>query len=163
MSWYSDLCEPESVIKSNTPLSGNVPRTNFIGKPKTAVPKKSRSREDHIKVKHAWSMALSPVKSLAVNIFVSYMSGNSLQIVTISMVAYMFFISPINQIKSVGSTFKSVQSKTMNRDIRTAMIVYVAFNVISILFGLWKVNKIGILPTKKADWLPEQPTRYYIN
>lgn len=50
-----------------------------------------------LKVKKAWDMALSPSKSIPMNAFMLYMSGNSVQIFSI-MVTLMLLWNSINAV-----------------------------------------------------------------
>lgn len=163
-SWYTDICEPEKVVSSVPKFSGTLPPTSLLSsKPLRPQTKKAKVHESRIRVRTAWTNALGPLKSLLFNVFVSYMSGNSLQIFNITVTVYMFFIGPFNLIRTANSLFSPLQGKSVNKDINAAKIVYILCNLIAMAFGVWKINKLGILPTRQADWVPfEDPPKFYI-
>jgi hypothetical protein len=104
-------------------------------------------------MKKAWEVALAPVKQLPMNLFMSYMSGNSLQIVPITMTAMMFFMTPMKQIFSTKQQFEPLMSKTNSSDITVTMIVYVLCHLLTIGAGIWKLGQMGLLPNTRSDWL----------
>lgn len=57
--------------------------------------------------KRAWEMALGPLKSLPMNLFMMYMAGNSISIFPIMMVCMMAW-RPLKALTATNSTFKSV-------------------------------------------------------
>ena len=80
-----------------------------------------------LQVQKAWQIALQPAKSIPMNIFMSYMSGTSLQIIPI-MTALMLLSGPIKAILSTRSAFKPVLgNKETQSQVQTAMFMYIAF------------------------------------
>lgn len=164
MSWFADVATPAEVVASARAVPGALPRTSLVSnKAFTPTTKKTRVHEERIKVKTAWSTAFAPLKSLFLNMFVSYMSGSGLQILTITMTFYMFFVTPFQQLRSAHAVFSPLSSKATKRDVHAAELVYILCNLAAVAFGLYKVNAMGILPTRPADWVPfEEPTKYYL-
>lgn len=58
--------------------------------------------------KRAWDMALQPIKSLPMNLFMMYMSGNTISIFPIMMIAMMAW-RPVKALMSVNLAFKPLQ------------------------------------------------------
>ena len=69
---------------------------------------KSDQQQQHLLSKRAWDMALQPVKSLPMNMFMMYMAGNTISIFPIMMVAMMVW-RPIKALMSVGAVFKPIE------------------------------------------------------
>lgn len=69
---------------------------------------KNDSQQQHLLSKRAWDMALGPVKSLPMNMFMMYMAGNTISIFPIMMVAMMVW-RPIKALMSIGSVFKPIE------------------------------------------------------
>ena len=69
---------------------------------------KSDQQQQHLLSKRAWDMALQPIKSLPMNMFMMYMAGNTISIFPIMMVAMMVW-RPIQAVMSVGTVFKPIE------------------------------------------------------
>lgn len=108
---------------------------------------------DQLKVKKAWEVALAPAKSLPMNLIMSYMSGNSLQIVPIMMTSMMFFMTPFKQILNTNQAFTNLESKTNTSDIQLTKVVYVICHLLAVVVGVWKLGMMGLLPNTRSDWL----------
>lgn len=120
-----------------------------------------RAHEDRLRLQRAWEVALAPAKSLPMNLFMSYMSGNSLQMVTISMTVYMFFLGPLRQIFDVQNAFAPFSGKTLKAEIRITKGIYVLCQLLVIAAGVWKVGQMGLLPNHNSDWIAwETPVTY---
>lgn len=115
--------------------------------------KGEKSEVRKLKISRAWDIALGSAKSIPISLVVAYFSGNSLQIVTISMVLFSFFINPIKQILQSNQTFGPLKTNETSGSVRVAQGIYIAFNIIAILFGFWKVGQMGLLPTHASDWV----------
>lgn len=62
----------------------------------------------HLMKKRAWDMALQPIKSIPMNLFMMYMSGNTISIFPIMMIAMMAW-RPVKALMSVNPAFKPLQ------------------------------------------------------
>lgn len=124
--------------------------------------KKRKAHEDNLKVRRAWDAALAPVKSLPMTLITGYFTGNSLQMVTMSMVLYMFFLTPLQQMVSVNQVFEPFEGgKSIRSDILITKIVYLMCHCLTVAAGVWKVGQMGLLPNHASDWLAwEQITLY---
>lgn len=69
---------------------------------------RSDQQQQHLLSKRAWDMALQPLKSLPMNMFMMYMAGNTISIFPIMMVAMMVW-RPIQAVMSVGNVFKPIE------------------------------------------------------
>ncbi|KOG99302.1 chaperone EMC4 [Saccharomyces eubayanus] len=107
-----------------------------------------------LQVQKAWQIAFQPAKSIPMNIFMSYMSGTSLQIIPI-MTALMLLSGPIKAILSTRSAFKPVLgNKETQSQVQTAMLMFIAFQGVLMYIGYRKLNSMGLIPNAKSDWLP---------
>ena len=114
---------------------------------------------DTLKMKKAWEIAIAPAKSLPMQAIGQYMAGNSLQIFSIFMV-YTLFKTPIQAIFSLPATFARFESPgTKQRGLFFVKIVYVLTNLLVLGLGVWKVGKMGLLPTTRSDWLAWESAR----
>jgi hypothetical protein len=104
-------------------------------------------------VKKAWEVALAPAKSLPMNVFMSYMSGNSLQIVPIMMTLMMFFITPLKQIVATNQQFAPLYHKSIAGDLNVTKGVYIICHLLAVGVGIWKLGQMGLLPNTRSDWL----------
>ncbi|KAF3941465.1 hypothetical protein ABW19_dt0209438 [Dactylella cylindrospora] len=112
----------------------------------------TQAETDDLKIKKAWEVALAPAKSLPMNMIMMYMSGNSLQIFSIMMTA-MLFMNPLKALSNVGNTFSKFDSESIRSRLLTVKLAYIGLQLLTICFGIWKVNAMGLLPTTRSDWL----------
>jgi ER membrane protein complex subunit 4 len=110
-------------------------------------------------MKKAWEIAIAPAKSLPMQAIGQYMAGNSLQIFSIFMV-YTLFKTPISAIITLPAVFARFDTPgTRQRGLLLVKIVYVLCNLLVLGLGVWKVGKMGLLPTTRSDWLAWETAR----
>ncbi|CAK7903610.1 ER membrane protein complex subunit 4 [[Candida] anglica] len=106
-----------------------------------------------LKVKKAWEVALGPAKSIPMNLIMSYMTGNSLQIIPI-MMTFMLLLNPLRAIFSeTNSSFRNLTTPENGTDILLAKIVFVICQLGCAGVGVWKLNSMGLIPNNRSDWL----------
>jgi len=88
------------------------------------------------------------MKQIPMNLFIMYMSGNSISIFPIMMVG-MLFLRPIKALLSVSATFKAIEGEGAI----LMKLVYLLGHVGCILLAIYKCNSMGLLPTHPSDWL----------
>ena len=74
-----------------------------------------------------------------------YMSGNSLQIFSIMMVA-MAFKNPIMGMLATNQAFEKFESEGNKSSLVMVKAVYVGMQILALALGIWKVNGMGLLP-----------------
>ncbi|VDN05226.1 unnamed protein product [Thelazia callipaeda] len=109
---------------------------------------------DHLVKKRAWDMALQPVKSLPMNMFMMYMSGNTISIFPIMMIAMMAW-RPVKALMSVNPVFKPLQDEHIG-SLLPHKLVFVLGNMVAIAMALYKLHGMGLLPNHASDWLDFQ-------
>ena len=100
---------------------------------------------DKLKLKKAYELAMAPAKQLPMNAFGMYMTGNSLQIFSIMMV-FMLFKAPIQALMNVQGTFQRLESEGNKQQMILAKLAFIGCNFLALALGLWKINKMGLLP-----------------
>ncbi|KAK9472818.1 uncharacterized protein V1510DRAFT_416156 [Dipodascopsis tothii] len=155
-AWLAALLEPPTVKK---PIAGIPDPAGFAKDVAVSTKKQSRDvagpspqQNDQLKVKKAWEVAMGPSKSLPMNAIMSYFSGSSLQIFSLTM-TFMLFSAPVKAIFSVNPMFARFQSETNSAEILKAKLVFILLNLLTIGVGIWKMGTMGVLPTKRSDWL----------
>ncbi|KAK8207821.1 transmembrane protein 85 [Phyllosticta paracitricarpa] len=118
----------------------------------------SAEEMDTLKLKKAWELAIAPAKSLPMNAIGMYMTGNSLQIFSIMMV-FMLFKNPITALFNINRTFANFETPGTSSRLLGVKLVFVATNCLALALGIWKVNKMGLLPTTRSDWLAWEAER----
>lgn len=130
----------------------SVPTTSR-GKTPTDITPAIRIDTDTLKMKKAWELAYSPAKSIPLNLFMSYMTGNSLQVIPLTM-ALMLLWNPLSTIANLtNSTFAKLKTASNSSQILLAKGVFVVGHVACMLIGLYKFYKMGLIPHTEADWL----------
>ncbi|XP_035679466.1 ER membrane protein complex subunit 4-like [Branchiostoma floridae] len=126
---------------------------------KTVTDVSARDKDSSLVAKRAWDVALGPLKQLPMNLFIMYMSGNSISIFPIMMVG-MMFIRPVQAFLSVKSTFKNFEGTQA----LAQKSVYLVSNLLALGLALYKCQAMGLLPTHSSDWLafmdPQQRVEY---
>jgi len=74
-----------------------------------------------------------------------YMSGNSLQIFSIMMVA-MAFKNPIMGMLATNQAFERFESEGTKSSLVMVKAVYVGMQILALALGVWKINGMGLLP-----------------
>ena len=96
-------------------------------------------------MKKAWELAIAPAKQLPMNAIGMYMTGNSLQIFSIFMV-FTLFKTPIMALLNIQNTFARLESEGTRDKMWQVKVVFLACNLMALGLGVWKVDKMGLLP-----------------
>ncbi|TID28617.1 hypothetical protein CANINC_002373 [Pichia inconspicua] len=141
-SVYSDLDAGKFNTNSNSPatnkrLSENLQLVKF-------------------KKKKLWELAATPGKNILINFGMNYMSPNDIQVIPIMML-FMLFVNTFKEMFEVNSRFAAVDSsidaEVDTYDINIMKGIYVLSCVGNLMVGLWKLNKMGLIPNTTSDWL----------
>ncbi|KAF7638857.1 Leucine carboxyl methyltransferase 1 [Meloidogyne graminicola] len=124
---------------------------------------KNEQQQQHLLNKKAWDMALQPLKSLPMNMFMMYMAGNTISIFPIMMVMMMAW-RPIKAILSVNTTFKVLEQE-YGSSLILHKIVFSLGNLAAIALAVYKCHTMGLLPNHESDWLDfmSEPERLQIS
>ncbi|XP_035287094.1 ER membrane protein complex subunit 4 [Anguilla rostrata] len=99
--------------------------------------------------KRCWDVALGPLKQIPMNLFIMYMSGNTISIFPIMMVCMMAW-RPIQALMSMSATFKLLESSSQQW---LQGLVYLVGNLLGSALAIYKCQSMGLLPTHSSDWL----------
>ncbi|XP_055904165.1 ER membrane protein complex subunit 4 [Eupeodes corollae] len=117
-------------------------------------------KDHHLIIKKSWDLALGPLKQIPMNLFIMYMSGNSISIFPIMMVG-MMLIRPIKAMFSTQTTSKLADGAQGSGQ----KLVYFLGNLANVALALYKCQSMGLLPTHASDWLafvePQTRLEYY--
>lgn len=94
----------------------------------------------------AMAIAMKPGQQVAMSAFMMYMSGNNLNIFSISTTSSAI-LGPLASIFQLDKTFGS-----LDVDTSMAKLVYVGLNVAWLAVGLYKMSSMRLLPTTSADF-----------
>ncbi|KAI9497061.1 hypothetical protein BDB00DRAFT_868899 [Zychaea mexicana] len=122
--------------------------------------RQSTAQETHndtaLKIRRAWDVAWSPAKSIPMNAFMLYMTGNGVQIFSVMITAMLFF-QPAKAIMSLQQNFARFESKETATELIVPKLVFLGLHILTMLLGVYKVNAMGLLPTTTSDWLAFLP------
>lgn len=155
---YSDLLSPQVI----QPLADIVAPAGFDidnskSKKVTTIKKPAQSELDELKVKKAWEIATSPAKNIPMNLIMSYMTGSSMQIIPITM-ALMLLWNPLRSIfTETGSAFNGLLNERNSDKLVLPKMVFVICQLLNMAIGLWKLNQMGLIPNREADWISWKP------
>ncbi|EEB07805.1 ER membrane protein complex subunit 4 [Schizosaccharomyces japonicus yFS275] len=110
-------------------------------------------------MKKAWELATSPLKQVPMNAIMAYMSGNSLQIFSITMTVMLVW----NPLKAITRTRKSFQPfiNATYQKLMQPMVAYVLCQCVLMLIAFFKLNWMGLLPTTTSDWIAWEKPREF--
>lgn len=109
-----------------------------------------------------FSLILTCITTLQIpmNLFIMYMSGNTISIFPIMMIG-MMLIRPIKAMFSTQVTSKMAEGAQGTGQ----KLVYFLGNLANVAVALYKCNSMGLLPTHASDWLafvePQTRIEYY--
>lgn len=83
-----------------------------------------------------------------------WMSGNSIQIFSI-IITFTSISTPLKSIFGSGKTFQPFRDGKV--DVAGPRLLYCLLHFGGMLMGLWKLNKLGLLPTHVSDWIGAPP------
>ncbi|KAJ1735139.1 hypothetical protein LPJ61_000702 [Coemansia biformis] len=136
-----------------------------LGGPGSAAAGHARNdtADAELRVKKAWEVAIGPGKSLPMQAFMAWMSGTSVSIFSI-LITGMILMSPLRAIMGVQQAFAGLErgGKSAKVDLTMQKAVFVAINLAGILFGMYRLSIMGLLPTTTSDWLAFLPPKTYV-
>jgi len=112
--------------------------------------RQNESDAANLRNKRSWDLALGPIKQVPQNLFVMYMSGNTLSIFPIMMVI-MMAVRPFKTLFSVNATFKNLDADGSSHLGQKA--VFILGNLVNVGLAMYKCHSMGMLPTYASDWL----------
>lgn len=131
----------------------------FDTSPNSSTKKKRLSENVQLvkfKKKKLWELAATPGKNIFMNFGMNYMSPNDIQVIPIMML-FMLFINTFKEMFEVNSRFSavdaSIDAEVDLYDINIMKGIYVLSCFGNLLVGLWKLNKMGLIPNTASDWL----------
>jgi len=114
----------------------------------------SREADPNLRIKRSWDLALGPFKQVPMNLFIMWMSGNTISIFPIMMVFMMMF-RPFKTLFSVSQAFKGFETSGGGGGVTFLgqKMVFVLGNLANVALAMYKCHSMGLLPTHVSDWL----------
>lgn len=75
-----------------------------------------------------------------------------LQVFSIMMVA-MLFKGPLQAIAATNSTFTKLETEGNKGKMILVKATFIAMQCTLLALGVWKIGKMGLLPTTQSDWM----------
>jgi len=94
-------------------------------------------------------MSRGPGKQLMTNAFMMFMSGSGLHIFSIMMTG-MALMAPIRGLMSTSAVFQPFENVD---GLMRAKLTFVALNCVGLVFGLYKLHTMGLIPLQSSDWI----------
>ncbi|KAJ1510438.1 hypothetical protein HMI54_001597 [Coelomomyces lativittatus] len=121
-----------------------------------------RKKNVVLRNKKAWDHALSGGKQIPMNLFMMYMSGNSLQIFSIFITVMMFW-NPIKALIGMQNGFQTLEGTGSDHLLLWKQkFAFIMFQLVNMGLALYKCQQMGLLPTAESDWLAFMPPRMYL-
>lgn len=96
------------------------------------------------------NLAFSPLKQVFMTSLMMYMAGSNLHFFSILTVINGMY-SPMNAIIHSGNAFRPIPSSRV--DILSPRLIFCGIHFLGLLFAIYRVNMMGLLPTHVSDWL----------
>ncbi|VDD79740.1 unnamed protein product [Mesocestoides corti] len=145
--WSLDLTPKNRTgLLSNAPLDQTLQPTGYVER--SFPHSTARDQDPQLKVKRSWDIALAPLRQVPMNLFIMWMTGNSISIFPIMMVI-MMFMRPLQALFSMQTTIQMIEGEQAP----VQCLVYVFGNLVMVALAVYKCNNMGLLPTYASDWL----------
>jgi len=103
-----------------------------------------------------WEAARSPISTIFMTLFMSWMSGSNVNIFSIMITVYSF-INPIKAILSVNEVFSRFEDH--NSSLFLPKLTYIGINLVTLSIAVYKCSVLGLLPTTVSDWISYLPMK----
>merc|ERR1712228_637535 len=113
---------------------------------------KSKTTNQELLEKKAWEVAIAPIQSVGMNLFMLWMSGSSPGIFNVMILGYCF-TSILGQFSKVNTVFQGF--KTIDTTLQK--LAYLAQCTVSLAYLLYHSSGMGLLPTSSGDWIAYIP------
>jgi len=113
---------------------------------------KSKTSNQELLEKKAWEIAIAPIQSVGMNLFMLWMSGSSPGIFNVMILGYCL-TSIFGQFSRVNTAF--VAFKTIDTTLQK--LAYLALCSVSLAYLLYHASGMGLLPTSSGDWIASIP------
>eukprot|EP00958_Prasinococcus_capsulatus_P000292 scaffold25_cov287-Prasinococcus_capsulatus_cf.AAC.2 len=97
----------------------------------------------------AWEFAQSPVKNVFMMAFMMWMSGSGVQIFSMA-ITFSAIWPPIKAIYTANKAFERFEDPA--NSVLLPKLAFVLVQLAQLGVGAWKLNSMGLLPTKPSDW-----------
>eukprot|EP00933_Yihiella_yeosuensis_P000340 TRINITY_DN10050_c3_g1_i1.p1 TRINITY_DN10050_c3_g1~~TRINITY_DN10050_c3_g1_i1.p1 ORF type:complete len:171 (-),score=30.38 TRINITY_DN10050_c3_g1_i1:67-579(-) len=109
---------------------------------------KTKVTNQELLEKKAWEIAVAPIQSVGMNLFMLWMSGSSPGIFNVMILGYCL-TSIIGQFARASVAFQSF--KTIDTTLQ--WLAYLALCAVSLAYLLYHASGMGLLPTSSGDWI----------
>ncbi len=96
----------------------------------------------------SWAIALGPLKQAPMNVFISWMAGNTIGLFPIMFIA-MLLVKPVQSIFQSSKVFEQIEGENSFLQ----KVTYLFGNIVLLAIALYKCHAMGLLPTYASDWL----------
>ncbi|KAJ2492423.1 hypothetical protein IWW37_001470 [Coemansia sp. RSA 2050] len=117
-----------------------------------------------LRAKKAWEVAMGPGKTLPMQAFMAWMSGTGVSIFSI-LITGMILMTPVKTVMSTQQTFAPLERAgkgAKKLDLTMQKAAFVAINIAGLIFGIYRLSLMGLLPTASSDWLSFIPAKQYM-
>lgn len=117
-----------------------------------AAKSKSKTTNTELLEKKAWELAIAPIQSVGMNLFMLWMSGSSPGIFTIMILGYCMqnIVGQFTKMNTVFLPYKSINT-TLQK------MAYLGLCLVSLAYLLYHASGMGVLPTSTGDWIAYIP------
>merc|ERR1712050_316868 len=115
--------------------------------------RKTKASNQELLEKKAWELAIAPVQSVGMNLFMLWMSGSSPGIFNVMILGYCL-TSIVGQFSRVNTAFTAF--KTIDTTLQK--LAYLALCSVSLAYLLYHASGMGLLPTASGDWIAYIPS-----
>lgn len=144
-----------TVKSSVDPLQpyGYIPGYNNASVSSSTVVQRDYAKQATLIYNAALEASYAPAKQLFATGFMLWMSGTTLQVFSIFMLA-MAFNQPLNKLLAVQTEFSRFeQDASIRVNLLVPKLIYCAGCLAGIAMALWKCNQFGLLPTSVTDYI----------
>jgi ER membrane protein complex subunit 4 len=155
VSWRVSFAEKASPSVADPPgYDATLAASSARAGEDAALATRRREAEVALKQTQAWAVAKSPAAQVPMVCFMMWMSGSGVQIFSI-MVTLTNVASPVRAMLGSAATFARFSEPAV--DVLLPRLLFCAIHCVTLSVALYKLDKMGLLPTHASDWFPNAP------
>ena len=153
LSMVEELSNPRVILKPGIKIRRPLGYESDAKMTRPELKKPSQAQLRQLKIKKAWEFATRPAKNIPMNLIMSYMTGNSLQMIPMMMTLMLLWSPLVAIFTETARGFQPYTTENNHKELLLPKFVFILCQLANMSIGLWKLDKMGIIPYKAADWM----------
>lgn len=123
---------------------------NFLSSNESDNAKAKRKEQNQMKMNKAWDLVIGQGKGIFMTFISTFFIGSNISLFTIFIYGFYAF-NTFTAIFNVNKAYKMLESPEYS--LFNYKLGYVILSIISFLFVMYRIYKMGLVPLNPADWV----------